>query len=128
MYVSRRILIVDDNRDAADSLATLLKFMGADVQVANDGPAGLEAIRCCKPSVVFLDIGMPGMDGYEVAQQVRRLPEAFEITLVALTGWGQDDDLRRSKEFGFDFHLLKPVEITAVQTLLSSLPPESDIS
>jgi CheY-like chemotaxis protein len=121
---SRRILVVDDNRDSADSLGMLLKFLGADVCIANDGPAALEALETCQPSVVFLDIGMPGMDGYEVARRARPWCEDREVTLIALTGWGQEEDLRRSKEAGIDHHLIKPLNLGAVQALLASLPGE----
>jgi PAS domain S-box-containing protein/excisionase family DNA binding protein len=118
---ARRIVAVDDNRDAADSLGMLLKILGADVHVAYDGQSALEAIRICRPSVVLLDLGMPGMDGYEVARRIRQDPEASKVLLIALTGWGQEDDRRRSKEAGFDHHLIKPVELGALQALLASL-------
>jgi CheY-like chemotaxis protein len=93
---------VDDNLDSAESLSLLLEFLGAEVQTANDGSAALEAIRSYRPSVVLLDIGLPGMDGYEVARLARELPEGRSATLIALTGWGQEDDRRRSKEAGID--------------------------
>jgi len=86
---SRRILVVDDNRDCADSLGMLLKFLGADVCIANDGLAALEALKTYRPTVVFLDIGMPGMDGYEIARQPRQQPEGRDVMLVALTGWAR---------------------------------------
>ncbi len=116
-----RILVVDDNRDAADSLAMLLKLLGADVHLAYDGPSALEALSICRPSVVLLDIGMPGMDGYEVAKRVRRDSRFSNITLIALTGWGQENDRRHSQESGFDHHLVKPVDFGALQVLLASL-------
>jgi signal transduction histidine kinase/DNA-binding response OmpR family regulator len=117
----RRILVVDDNRDAADSLSMVLQFLGADVRVARDGPEALEAYEKYDPAVVLLDIGMPDMDGYEVARHIRtRFPER-QTALVALTGWGQDKDRERAREAGFDRHLVKPAEIGALQALLSSL-------
>jgi PAS domain S-box-containing protein len=116
-----RILIVDDNRDSADSLEMLLQFLGADVQVVYDGQAALDTLRSYRPVVVFLDIGMPGMNGHEVAKRARQTPEGQQATLIALTGWGQKEDLRRSQEAGFDCHLVKPVDADALQTLLSSL-------
>ncbi len=117
----KRILVVDDNRDAADSLSMLLKFLGSDVRVARDGPQAIEEFRAYDPAVVLLDIGMPGMDGYEVARRIRsKFPER-RPTIVALTGWGQDDDRRRAREAGFDHHLVKPAEIGALQLLLASL-------
>lgn len=117
----RRILVVDDNRDSADSLGMLLEFLGARAQVVYDGPAALEAIHTYRPAVVLLDIGMPGMDGYEVARRVRREPEFGGIVLVALTGWGQEEDRLHSKTAGFDHHLVKPVAPDVLQALLVSL-------
>ncbi len=121
VLVLRRVLVVDDNRDAAESLAMLLKLLGSEVHVAYDGPGALEALRTYRPSVVLLDIGMPGMDGHEVARRIRRQPELQDVTLIALTGWGQEEDRRRSQEAGFDYHLIKPVDVGALETLLSSL-------
>jgi two-component system CheB/CheR fusion protein len=107
----RRVLVVDDNLDAANSLARLLKRLyGQDVRVAHDGPAALEAADPFHPEIVLLDIGMPGMDGYEVARRLRQKPEHAGLKIVALTGWGQETDRLRSKAAGFDHHLIKPVE------------------
>jgi CheY-like chemotaxis protein len=113
---------VDDNHDAADSLGMLLKVMGAEVAVAHSGQMALEKVPEHQPTVVLLDIGMPEMDGFEVARRIRELPGGNEITLIALTGWGQEDDRRRSQSAGFNHHLVKPVEINALKTLLDSLP------
>ena len=118
---SRRILVVDDNVDSATTLGTLLRFLGGEVQVAHDGPAALEAIERYRPDVVLLDIGMPGMDGFEVARRVRERDEFSRMTLIALTGWGQEEDRRRTREAGFDHHLVKPADIGALQSLLISL-------
>jgi PAS domain S-box-containing protein len=120
----RRVLVVDDNRDAAESLSLVLKFLGADVRVARDGPEALQAYEAYKPSVVFLDIGMPGMDGYEVARRIRQ-GNGGRPAIVALTGWGQEQDRRRAREAGFDHHLVKPAELGALQSILASLegPP-----
>lgn len=118
----RRILVVDDNHDAATSLGMALKFLGADVHTANDGQAALDAIQTYRPSAVLLDIGMPGMDGLEVARRARQRPEGHDLTLIAMTGWGQEEDRRRSKEAGFDHHLVKPVEFGTLQALLAALP------
>jgi signal transduction histidine kinase/CheY-like chemotaxis protein len=118
---SRRILVVEDNQDAAESLSMVLQFLGADVRVARDGPEALEAYESYDPAVVLLDIGMPGMDGYEVARRIRSRHPERRTALVALTGWGQDKDRERAREAGFDRHLVKPVEIDALQVLLSSL-------
>jgi PAS domain S-box-containing protein len=117
----RRILAVDDNRDAADSMGMLLRLLGADVQVVYDGPAALAAIGDDRPEVILLDIDMPGMDGYEVARRLRQDPRLGDATLIALSGWGQEDDRRRAREAGFDHHLVKPVAPDALQALLASL-------
>jgi signal transduction histidine kinase/ActR/RegA family two-component response regulator len=117
-----RLMVVDDNRDAADSLTMLLRFLGADVETVHDGPTALKTIRTHLPNVVLLDIGMPEMDGYDVARQIRQYPEFEHVTLIALTGWGQDDDRRRSREAGFDYHLVKPIELSALQELLARIP------
>jgi CheY-like chemotaxis protein/anti-sigma regulatory factor (Ser/Thr protein kinase) len=115
----RRILVVDDNVDGAESLATLLKLLGHEVHVAHDGPAALRATADVRPEVVFLDIGLPGMDGYEVARRLRR-PGRTEALLVALTGYGQEEDRRRSREAGFDHHLVKPVDPAVLEELLAA--------
>jgi PAS domain S-box-containing protein len=117
----KRILVVDDNRDAADSLGMVLKFLGADVRIARDGPEALQAFDTYQPSVVLLDIGLPGMDGYEVARTIRSRFAGRKTAIVALTGWGQDSDRRQAREAGFDHHLVKPAEIGALQMLLASL-------
>jgi CheY-like chemotaxis protein len=116
-----RVLVVDDHQDAADSLAMLLRFMGSDVETVYDGPAALEAIARNRAALVLLDIGMPGMDGYEVARRIRERPDGGEVTIVALTGWGQDEDRRRSQAAGFDHHLVKPISPEALQAVLGSL-------
>lgn len=116
-----RVLVVDDNRDAAISLGRLLKLLGAEVRVVHDGPAALEALTPYHPTIVLLDIGMPGMDGYEVARRIREDQEHRSITLIALTGWGQEDDRRRSNQAGFDHHLLKPADMGTVKSLFASL-------
>jgi signal transduction histidine kinase len=113
-----RILVVDDNRDAADSLGTLLEILGAEVRVEHNGAAALDVFSAYHPKVVFLDVGMPGMDGYEVARRIRQRPEAQDVTLIALTGWGQEKDRCNSAAAGFDHHLIKPADIAALQALL----------
>jgi len=118
----RRILVVDDNRDAADSLGLLLKVLGAEVRVARDGAEALEAYSSYDPAVVLLDIGMPGMDGYEVARRIRAQSPGPRPTIVALTGWGQENDRREAREAGFDHHMVKPAEIGALKELLRSIP------
>lgn len=116
----RRVLVVDDNKDAGNSMGMLLKYLGSDVQVVHDGARALATMESYRPDVVLLDIGMPGMDGFEVARQVRQRPEFNNVMLIALTGWGQAEDRNRTQAAGFDYHLVKPADITALQSLLIS--------
>ncbi len=118
----QRILVVDDNIDAAESLGALLRCLGADVTTVHDGPAAIEALRTQKPVAAVLDIGMPGMDGYELARRVRSSPNGADLTLIALTGWGNDEDRRRSREAGIDHHLVKPVDLHRLEDLLAARP------
>jgi len=120
-----RVLVVDDNHDAGDSLAMLLEMLGAQVQVARSGAEAIEAFPGYQPSLVLMDIGMPGMDGYEAARTLRSRFPAQRTLLVALTGWGQEDDRRRASEAGFDHHLVKPAEIEALEQLLASIQATS---
>ncbi len=119
---ARRVLIVDDNRDAADSLGMLLKLFGHEVRVVYDGWAALAEAPAFRPDIILLDIGLPRMDGYEVARRLRRQPESANILLVALTGFGQEQDRRRAQEAGFDAHCVKPVDFDALQALLTRPP------
>lgn len=114
----RRILVVDDNVDAAESLATLLSMNGHDVQTAHDGPAALETASAFQPEAVVLDIGLPGMNGYEVARRLRSQPDFTKTLVIALTGYGQTEDRRIAKEAGIDYHLTKPANIDAINELL----------
>ena len=116
-----RVLVVDDNRDAAESLAILMELWGNDVHRAFDGTQALEVSATHRPDVIFLDIGLPGMDGYEVAARLRELPATARCVLVAVTGYGQEEDRRRSRRAGFDQHLVKPVAPEILQSLLRSL-------
>ncbi|NHZ39310.1 hybrid sensor histidine kinase/response regulator [Massilia aquatica] len=116
-----RVLVVDDNVDAADMLSELMDIIGHASRVANDGPRALVLAEQFRPEVVFLDIGMPGMNGYEVARALRGMTHLEPLVLVALTGWGDDKDRARSKEAGFDHHLIKPANLEAVERLLTEL-------
>jgi CheY-like chemotaxis protein len=118
----RKILVVDDNADSADSLSRFLKSLGADAWAVNDGLAALEALKRINPSVLFIDIGMPGMDGYELARRIRNQPEYRDVTLIALSGWGYDEDRLRSKQAGINYHLVKPADPELVRRLLAKLP------
>ena len=117
----RRLLVVDDNRDAAESMSMLLEMWGHEVAFAFDGPSALQTAEQWRPEAVFLDIGLPGMDGYEVAERLRELPQAKDAVLVAITGYGQDDDRMRSRRAGIDHHLVKPVAPDALRSLIDSL-------
>jgi signal transduction histidine kinase len=123
--VRRRILVADDNSDALESLATLLELGGHEVFSAANGALALEAAERNLPEVALLDIGMPKLDGYEVARRIRAQPWGRGITLVALTGWGQDSDRRRSGEAGFDSHLVKPLDLDKLTELLGRLPAKA---
>ncbi|MGH8210341.1 MAG: response regulator, partial [Steroidobacteraceae bacterium] len=116
----RRILVADDNNDALESLATLLQLSGHEVYTAANGAVALQSAQEHRPEVALLDIGMPKLDGYEVARRIRAQPWGQRITLVALTGWGQDSDRRRSQEAGFDSHLVKPLDLDKLTELLAA--------
>ena len=119
----RRILIVDDNADAAASLALLLKISGHETQTANDG---LEAVRTAEtflPDVVLLDIGLPKLNGFDACRQIRQQAWGRNMKIVALTGWGQEGDRREATEAGFDAHMLKPVDYRDLMTVLSGMGP-----
>jgi CheY-like chemotaxis protein/anti-sigma regulatory factor (Ser/Thr protein kinase) len=116
---SRRILVVDDNLDGARSLAKLLRLFGNDVRTVHDGRDALELASEYQPQVVFLDIGLPGMDGLEVCRHLRRQPGLEQTLVIALTGYGGDDDRRRSQEAGFHAHLVKPVDLDTLREVLS---------
>ena len=118
---ARRVLVVDDNRDSADSLATLLRLFGNDVRTAYEGRQALAVAGAYRPGVVLLDLGLPGLNGYEVARQLRTIPGLDRAVLVALTGFGTAEDLRQTQAAGFAHHLVKPVDFDALQRLLASL-------
>ena len=113
------VLVVDDNHDAADSLAYMLEMMGARTRVVYGGPDAIAAVESEPPALVLLDIGMPGMDGFEVARRLGRHPRRAQMLLVALTGWGQSEDRQRTRDAGFDEHLVKPAEIDVLEGLLA---------
>jgi signal transduction histidine kinase/CheY-like chemotaxis protein len=117
--VPRRVLIVEDNRDSADSLAILFKVTGHEVHIVHDGLKAVEVAATVQPHVILLDIGLPRLNGYEAARRIREQLRHKDVTLVALTGWGQEEDRRRSKEAGFDAHMIKPVDFAALTKLLA---------
>jgi PAS domain S-box-containing protein len=117
---ARRVLVVDDQPDSTDSLALLLRLRGHEVRTASDGSSALEEFVRYRPEVVFLDLGLPGLSGYDVARRLRAMPEARDVRLVALTGYGTEADRERTRAVGFDVHLAKPVDPHAVESLLAS--------
>jgi CheY-like chemotaxis protein len=120
-----RVLVADDNRDAADSLAALLRLLGNEVTVAYDGEEAIQAATAFRPHVILLDIGMPRVDGYGAAREIRNDPAARHVKIVALTGWGQDEDRQRVREAGFDAHLVKPAELEALRKVLADVNQET---
>ena len=119
----RRILVVDDNRDSAGSLAMLLRLTGNEVCIAYDGLEGFQAAERFVPDVVLLDIGMPRLNGYDACRRIRNEAWGKGMVLIAMTGWGQDDDRRRTLEAGFDGHMVKPVDPNALMHILASKSP-----
>ncbi len=117
-----RILVADDNADAAASLAMMLSLMGQEVRTAGDGLEAVEAAEAFRPDVILLDIGMPRLNGYDACRRIRQQPWAKDVLIIALTGWGQDEDKRRSQEAGFDRHFVKPVEPATLEKLLAGMP------
>ncbi|MET0918649.1 MAG: PAS domain S-box protein [Burkholderiales bacterium] len=123
--VGRRILVADDNRDAAESLGEILRLMGNEVRIVHDGVQAAEEVAIFRPDVVLLDIGMPRLNGYDAAQRIRKQPWGKAVFLIALTGWGQEEDKRRATEAGFDQHFTKPVNLAVLEQLLAALPTDS---
>jgi CheY-like chemotaxis protein len=115
--------VVDDNVDTAESLALLLRLKGYEVEVAHDGPAALDAATAFEPEAVLLDIGLPGLDGFQVASELRRRRSTASALIVALTGYGQAEDQRRAREAGFDHHLIKPIPPQVIYDLLLAYRP-----
>ena len=118
-----RVLVVDDNRDAAESASLLLEVLGAETHVVNDGNSALAALKTFPADLVLLDLGMPGMDGYEVARRIRSDPSHEGLKLVAVTGWGQEEDRLRSRRAGFDHHLVKPTGVESLRAVMKGMRP-----
>jgi CheY-like chemotaxis protein len=119
---AKRILVVDDNVDAAESAGEILRLLGNEVSVVHDGLAAVSAVEDWHPDVVLLDIGLPGIDGYEVAKRVRQSDHGKRVMLVALTGWGQDQDKQRTSDSGFDQHWVKPVGMDKLREISQGNP------
>jgi CheY-like chemotaxis protein len=135
MYIPRaaaltgsRILIVDDNKDSADSLGMLLRLNGNEIRTAYDGLDALALAETFHPELVLLDIGLPKLNGYDVARRIRQKPWGRDVILVAMTGWSQDEDRRRSHEAGFNFHIVKPVELAALEKQLAGPRGDSTVT
>lgn len=118
----RRILVADDNIDAASSLGMLLEMMGHEVCIVHDGTEAVERAATFRPDIILLDLGMPQLNGYEACARIREQPSDKMTLIVALTGWTQEDKKQRSQQAGFDFHLIKPVELPALEKLLRDYP------
>jgi CheY-like chemotaxis protein len=123
---SRRILLVDDNRDAADALATLLRLEGHEVHLAHDGDEGVRQAASLEPDAVLLDIGMPKLDGYEACRLIREQAAGRRVTLIALTGFGQEQDRRRAEDAGFDAHFVKPIDLATLMQRIERLSQTAD--
>jgi CheY-like chemotaxis protein len=124
-HVASRVVIIDDNQDAADTMSMLVEQLGGSARTAHDAASGLAAVQEFHPDIVFLDIGMPGMDGYEACRRIRQQPSARNVVVVAVTGWGRSQDKQRALDAGFDAHLTKPVDPTALARVLAR-PPSVD--
>jgi CheY-like chemotaxis protein len=116
----QRVLIVEDNQDAGEMYRILIELYGHEVLIADTGARGLEILKSAQPDIALVDIGLPGMDGYEVARRFRAEPNGNQVYLVALTGYGSTSDVARSRQAGFDLHLLKPVDPQELKSLLDS--------
>jgi CheY-like chemotaxis protein len=121
--VASRVLIIDDNRDAANTMAMLVDELGGSTRMAHDAASGLAAVEEYRPDIVFLDIGMPDIDGYEACRRLRQRPSEKGMVIVAVTGWGQPQDKQRALDAGFDAHLTKPVDLEALACILAASPP-----
>ncbi len=119
MVVARKILIIDDNPDAADCLCIVLEMNGHNVATAASGEAGLLIAERFEPEFVFLDIGLPGIDGYDTCRSLRASPRGDAIGIFAITGWGNEDDKRKAKAAGFDNHMTKPIDLVKLEELLA---------
>jgi CheY-like chemotaxis protein len=117
----RRILVVDDDHDSAESLAMLIQLMGHDVRAAHNGLAAVDLAEAFRPDLIVLDIGMPGLDGYEVCRRIRQHSWGQETVIAALTGWSRDEDRDRSEQAGFDHFLVKPVDPKALEDLIAAV-------
>jgi CheY-like chemotaxis protein len=117
----RRILVVDDNRDSATSLGMILSLLGNEIRTAHDGLEGVEAAAAFRPDLILLDIGLPKLNGYEACRRIREQPWGQGVVIIACTGWGQEEDVRRSNEAGFDQHMVKPLDPAQLEKVLAEI-------
>jgi CheY-like chemotaxis protein len=120
---ARRILIVEDNQDSALSLKMLLEVLGHVVDVVHDGEEAIASAAALRPNVILMDIGLPGLSGYDAARRIRSDCKGSPLVIIALTGWGQEEDRRRSADAGIDHHLVKPLDLAKLRQILASAPP-----
>jgi len=123
----QRVLVVDDNKDSAQTLAMMLKIMGNDIRTAHDGLEAVEKAQEYLPNVILLDLGMPKLNGYDVCRRIREEAWGSSMVIIALTGWGQAEDRQRTKEAGFDHHLVKPVDVAKLQELLGEAAKRPEV-
>jgi CheY-like chemotaxis protein len=119
-----RVLIIDDNAEAVEAMVALIRVLGYDSRGAPDGHAALALAAQWRPDIIFLDIGMPGMDGYEVVRRIRSVPEIAGTAVIAWTGFGEDEDRRRAEHIGFDRYLVKPVDVRTLRAVLAEFSPK----
>jgi CheY-like chemotaxis protein len=120
-----RLLVADDNADSVTTLSLMLEAMGHEVRTAHDGVQTVEMAESFRPDAILMDIGMPGLNGFDACARIRARPWASDVFIVALTGWGQDEDKNRSRAAGFDRHLVKPVEPATLEHMIRALPPRN---
>jgi CheY-like chemotaxis protein len=116
-----RVLIAEDNRDSADSLKTLLEALGYETHIAYDGETAVHSAAALRPDAIIMDIGLPGVNGYEAARRIRAQDPGMRVSIIALTGWGQESDRLRSAQAGIEHHLIKPLDLAALKQILDSL-------
>ncbi len=121
--LSRSVLVVDDNNNQVESIAMLLKILGCEVRAAHDGVSALEALKEFIPEFALIDIGLPGIDGFELARRIRKVDEFKNIVLIAQTGWGREEDRAESRQAGFDYHLVKPLDFQLLERILTGAEP-----
>jgi CheY-like chemotaxis protein len=121
--LSRSVLVVDDNKNQVESIAMLLRILGCEVRAAHDGLSALELLKEFNPEFALIDIGLPGIDGFELARRIRKINKFKNIVLIAQTGWGREEDRAESRQAGFDYHLVKPLDFQLLERILTAAEP-----